>query len=141
MHRIIDPWSQYYKIFMLRIGEFYPNVSPDFDMADCPAFWRNRSIEINLMNLRDQGYLKSLKISAIIAIGFDFIVGITTGVLVWRYSDMKKVYKNSEDQLGPLELCRGFGKFKFILFTIILGLGMPLFDTCTGKGNNSDPTI
>ena len=126
---------------MLRIGIFYPNVSSDFDMADCPPFWRSRKIEINSMNLKDQGYMKNLQISAFIAIGFDFIVGITTGVLVWRYSDMKEIYKNSEDKLGPFELFPGFGKFKFILTKIILGLGMPLFDTCTGKGIHSDPMI
>ena len=93
------------------------------------------------MNPEDQGYLKNLKISAFIAIGLDLIVGISSGVLVWRYSNMKEVYENSVDKLGPLKLCRGFGRFKFILFDIIVGFGMPLFDTWTGKGNNSDPMI
>ena len=128
-------------IFFFRIGKFYPNVSSDFDMADCPEFWRNRSIEINLMNLKDEGYLKNLQISAFIAISFDLIVGITAGVLVWHNSGMKETYENSENKLGPFELFRGFGKFKFILTKIILGFGMPLIDTCTGKGNNSDPMI
>ena len=93
------------------------------------------------MNSEDQGYLKNLKISAFIAIGLDLIVGISSGVLVWRYSNMKEVYENSVDKLGPLKLCRGFGRFKFILFDIIVGFGMPLIDTCTGKSNHSDPMI
>ena len=136
---------------MLRIGIFYPKVSSDFDMADCPPFWRSRKIEINSMNLKDQGYMKNLQISAFIAIGFDFIVGIGSFVLVWKFSNMRKLYNKSTDELGPWSLFgrslgpfspfTGFGKFKFILTKIILGLGMPLFDTCTGKGNNSDPMI
>ena len=132
-------------------------------MADCPEFWRNRSIKINLMNLKDEGYLKNLKISAFIALGFDLIVGIGSAVLVWKYSDMRMLYNKCSDELGPWSLpCSGpwplfgpwslfgrpvgpftpwagFGKFKFLLFTIILGFGMPLIDTCTGKSNHSDP--
>ena len=127
-------------------------------MADCPEFWRNRSIKINLMNLKDEGYLKNLKISAFIAIGFDLIVGISSIVLVWKFS-MREAYSflcersnfNSYDDklgpwllfglsLGPFSPFTGFGKFKFILTKIIL-FAMPLIDTCTGKGNNSDPTI
>ena len=128
---LIDPRSRYDNIIMSRIGKFYPNITSDFDMADCPPFWRNRSIKINQMNLKDQGYLKNLKISSFIAIGLDLIVGVSSGVLIWRYSDMKKVYKRT----------LGFGKFKFILTTIIFGFGMPLFDTCTGKRNYSGPKI
>ena len=48
-------------ILMLRIGTIYPNVSSDFDIADCPAFWRNRTVKINLMNLKDGDYPKNLK--------------------------------------------------------------------------------
>ena len=134
---------------MFRIGKFYPNVSSDFDMADCPAFWRNRSIEINLMNLEDEGYLKNLKISAFIAISFDLIVGIGSGVLVWKFS-MQEVYKKCSDKLGPWSLFgrslgpfspfTGFGKVKFIITKIIL-FAMPLIDTCTGKGDSSGPMI
>ena len=135
---------------MFRIGKFYPNVSSDFDMADCPEFWRNRSIEINLMNLKDEGYLKNLKISAFIAIGLDLIAGISSFVIVWKFTKMRELYNKSTDELGPWSLFgqslgpfspfTGFGKFKFILTNIIL-FAMPLIDTCTGKGDSSGPMI
>ena len=108
-------------ILMLRIGTIYPNVSSDFDIADCPAFWRNRTVKINLMNLKDGDYPKNLKKTAFIAIGLDLFVGIGLTVLIFRYI-LKKVEEES-----------GFGKFRFILTKFILLFAMPLIDTCTGE--------
>ena len=110
-------------IFISRIGTIYPNVSSDFDIADCPSFWRNRTVKINLMNLKDGDYPKNLKITAFIAIGLDLFVGICFTVLVLRYIPKKEEYQTSS----------GFGKFRFILTKFILLFAMPLIDTCTSE--------
>ena len=59
---------------MFRVGLFYPNVTSDFDMADCPQFWQNRKIEINLLNMKDEEYMNNIQVSAYIAIGMDLLV-------------------------------------------------------------------
>ena len=143
---------------MFRIGKFYPNLTSDFDMAKCPEFWRSNKIKINLLNMKDEGYMDNIQISAFVAIGLDLLVGIGSFVIVWRFSEIREVYKNSEDELGPWSFpsfvpwpllgpwslfgCsvgpfkpfNGFGRLKFILFKVVLAFGMPLVDTITGKG-------
>ena len=112
-------------------------------MADCPVFWRNRKVEINLLNMKDENYMDHLQISAFIAIGIDFLVGLGSFLIVWNYSNMPLVYKKSIDELGPwskfgrtigpFKPFHGFGKLKFIITKIILGFGLPLLDTALGK--------
>ena len=118
---------------MFRIGKFYPNLTSDFDMAQCPEFWRLHKIKINLLNMKDEGYMDNIQISAYVAIGLDLFVGIGSFLVVWRFSEMRLVYIYSEDKCGPFYLFVGFGKMKFILFKIILAFGMPLVDTIMGK--------
>ena len=73
-------------MFMFRIGKgdgkFYPNVTSDFDMADCPPFWQTRKIEINLLNMKDEEYMDNIQMSAYIAIALDLLVGIGSFLLV-----------------------------------------------------------
>ena len=119
-------------ILMSRIGTIYPNISSDFDMADCPEFWRNRTIQINLMNLKDGDYPKNIKKSAFIAIGLDLfiVIGFAVRVLL----DLKKTEAViGRDELGPFKVCRGFGKFKLFLTKFIFLFEIPLIDTCTGE--------
>ena len=119
---------------MFRIGKFYPNLTSDFVMAECPEFWRSKKIKINLLNMKDEDYIDNMQISAYVAIGLDLLVGIGSFLVVWRFSQLRLVYRRSHDKCGPFELFVGFGKMKFILFKIILAFGMPLADTITGKG-------
>ena len=121
------------KIFMFRIGLFYPNLTSDFDMADCPPFWQTRKIEINLLNMKDEEYMNNIQVSAYIAIAMDLLVGIGSFIIIWRTTDLRKMWSNSEDKLGPFKMCRGFGKFNFFITKILIGFGMPLVDTALGK--------
>ena len=114
-------------------GKFYPHVTSDFDMADCPPFWKNRKIEINLLNMKDEEYMDNIQLSAFVAIALDLLVGIGSFILIWRTTNLRTIWGKSEDKLGPLKMCRGFGKFKFFITKIVLGFGMPLVDTALGK--------
>ena len=118
---------------MFRIGLFYPNVTSDFDMADCPQFWQTRKIEINLLNMKDEEYMDNIQVSAYIAIALDLLVGIGSFIIIWRYTGLRTIWSKSEDKLGPLTMCRGFGKFQFFITKILLGFGMPLVNTALGK--------
>ena len=119
---------------MFRIGKFYPNLTSDFDMAQCPEYWRSRKIKINLLNMKDEDYMDNMQISAYVAIGLDLLVGIISFLIVWGCSRMRWVYEDSKDECGPFKLFRGFGRLKFILFKVVLAFGMPLVDTIMGKG-------
>ena len=130
---VMVPRNSFDKMLMFRIGLFYPNVTSDFDMADCPPFWQTRKIEINLLNMKDEEYMDNIQLSAYIAIALDLLVGIGSFLYVWNRSKMPTVFRNSEDKLGPFKMCRGFGKFKFFITKILLGFGMPLVDTAFGK--------
>ena len=114
-------------------GNFYPNVSSDFDMSECPAFWRNHKVKINLLNMKDEDYMDNIRISAFIAIGMDLLVGIGSFLFIWNCSYMPTVYKNRKDKLGPFTLFAGFGRFKFFITKILIGFGLPLVDTVLGK--------
>ena len=104
-------------------------------MSNCPEFWQSQKIKINVMNLTDVESVNTNSIAAYVAIGLDLLVGIVAFSLVWKYSDMPKYYKNSEDKLCGLKLFRGFGKMKFIITKIIIGFGfISLLDTIMGKG-------
>ena len=128
---------------MFRIGLFYPNVTSDFDMADCPQFWQNRKIEINLLNMKDEEYMDNIQLSAYIAIGMDLLVGIGSIIFIWCVV-YQNVFRHCKDEVGPWSLfgCTigpftpfaGFGKFKFFITKILIGFGMPLMDTALGKG-------
>ena len=130
-------------MFMFRIGLFYPNVTSDFDMADCPPFWQNRKIEINLLNMKDEDYMDNIQVSAYIAIALDLFVGIGSIIYIWNYSNMPTVFRNCKDEvgpwskfgctIGPFTPFAGFGKFKFFITKILIGFGMPLLDTFLGK--------
>ena len=102
-------------------------------MADCPPFWQTRKIEINLLNMKDEEYMDNIQLSAYIAIALDLLFGIGLFVVIWRTTSLRTMWSNSEDKLGPLKMCRGFGKFKFFVTKILLGFGMPLVDTALGK--------
>ena len=119
---------------MFRIGKFYPNLTSDFDMAKCPEFWRSNKIKINLLNMKDEGYMDNIQRSAYVAIGLDLLVGIISFLIVWCFSWMRWVCEHSKDECGPFKLFRGFGQLKFILFKVVLTFGMPLVDTIMGKG-------
>ena len=126
---------------MFRIGEFYPDLTPDFSYDDCPTFWQNKKININVLNMGKEDYMKNIKISSYIGIVLDVIVEIAAFFCVWLIG-MESVFRHSEDDIGPLLLCgryygpfrpfRGFGKVKFILIKIILGFGLSFADTITG---------
>ena len=128
---------------MFRIGLFYPNVTSDFDMADCPPFWQTRKIEINLLNMKDEEYMDNIQVSAFIAIALDLLVGIGSFIIIWRTTGLPTIWSKSKDEvgpwslfgcnIGPFKMCRGFGKFKFFITKILLGFGMPLGDTALGK--------
>ena len=118
---------------MFRIGLFYPNVTSDFDMANCPPFWQTRKIEINLLNMKDEEYMDNIRMNAFNAIGMDIVVGIGSFIYIWRTTNLRTIWSKSEDKLCCFTLCRGFGKVKFFFTTILLGFGMPLADTVTGK--------
>ena len=128
---------------MFRVGLFYPNVTSDFDMADCPQFWQNRKIEINLLNMKDEEYMDNIQVSAYIAIGMDLLVGIGSIIFIWNCSYMPNAFRNSKDEVGPWSLfgCTigpftpfaRFGRFKFFITKILLGFGLPLVDTALGK--------
>ena len=134
---------------MFRIGEFYPDLTPDFSFDDCPQFWQNNKIKINVLNMGNEDYMKNIQVSSYIGIALDVIVEIVVFYYVWRgkwyyiEGGMRGVYRNSKDELGPWLLCgrrygpfrpfRGFGKFKFILIKIILGFGLSFADTITGE--------
>ena len=131
---------------MFRIGVFYPDLTPDFSYDDCPEFWQNNKININVLNMRKEDYMKNIQISSYVGIALDVIVEIVAFYFVWfglKYSwGMRGLYRDSNDELGPWLLCgryygpfrpfRGFGKFKFILIKIILGFGLSFADTITG---------
>ena len=146
------------KIFMFRIGLFYPNLTSDFDMADCPPFWQTRKIEINLLNMKDEEYMDNIQVSAYIAIALDLLVGIGSIIFIWNCSNMPTVYRNSKNEVGPWSKFGftigkvssrrssantltvgpftpfvGFGKVYFVITKILPGFGMPLLDTALGK--------
>ena len=76
-------------------------------MADCPKFWKSTKIQINVLNMGEEDYMDNIEISAYIAVVLDILVGIGSFLIVWRYSDMRKVYNNRElvnDELGPWSL-------------------------------------
>ena len=123
---------------MFRIGLFYPNVTSDFDMANCPPFWQTRKIEINLLNMKDEEYMDNIQVSAYIAIALDLLVGIGSFIIIWRTTNLRYLWTISKDTLGPFKMCRGFGKVKFFITTICIGFGMPLVDTALGKGKLFD---
>ena len=102
-------------------------------MADCPRFWQTRKIEINLLNMKDEEYMDNIQVSAYIAIALDLLVGIGSFIFIWRTSDLRTIWSKSEDKLGPMKMCRGFGKIKFFITKIFLGFGMPLVNTALGK--------
>ena len=130
-------------MFTFRIGLFYPNLTSDFDMADCPPFWQTRKIEINLLNMKDEEYMDNIQLSAFVAIALDLLVGIGSFLFVWNFSNMPAFFRNSKDEVGPWSKfgCTigpftpfvGFGKVYFVITKIFLGFGMPLADTVTGK--------
>ena len=103
-------------------------------MADCPPFWQNRKIEINLMNMKDgEPSNDNIQMKAFIAIGLDLLVGIGSCIYLWRKTGLRTIWKNSEDKLGPFKMFRGFGKFRFFITKILIGFGMPFVDTALGK--------
>ena len=122
-------------------GKFYPHVTSDFDMADCPPFWQTRKIEINLLNMKDEKYMDNIQLSAYIAIAIDLLVGIGSGLIVWNFSNMPAFFRNSKDEVGPWSKfgCTigpytpfvGFGKVYFVITKIFIGFGM--IDTASGK--------
>ena len=76
-------------------------------MADCPKFWKSTKIQINVLNMGEEDYMDIIEISAYIAAVLDILVGIGSFLIVWRYSEMRKVYNNRElvnDELGPWSL-------------------------------------
>ena len=76
-------------------------------MADCPEFWKSTKIQINVLNMGEEDYMDIIEISAYIAAVLDILVGIGSFLIVWRYSEMRKVYNNRElvnDELGPWSL-------------------------------------
>ena len=93
-------------------------------MNECPAFWRNRKVKINLLNMKDEEYMKNIRISAFIAIGMDLLVGIGSFIIIWRYTNLRKMWSVSGG---------GFEKLKFFIMKILLAFGMPMVDTVLGK--------
>ena len=80
---------------------------------------------------------------AFIAIVIDAFVGIACFLLVWQFSNLKRLYEKSEDEIGPWSLAGrsigpfipfvGYGKIVFIITKIILAFGLPFVDTFLGK--------
>ena len=86
-----------------------------------------------MLNMKDEGYMDNIRMSAFIAIALDLLVGIGSFINIWRTTGLIYMWSNSEDRLGPLKLCRGFGKLKFFITKIVIGFGMPLVNTALGK--------
>ena len=126
---------------MFRIGEFYPNLSPDFSYDNCPQFWQDHKIQIDVLNMGNENYMKNIQVSAYVGIALDVIVEIFMFYHIWQ-GGMRYVYRLSEDEIGPWALFgrsygpfkpfAGFGKMKFILTKIIFGVGLSFADTITG---------
>ena len=91
--------------------------------------------------MREEGYMKNIETSAYAAIGIDILVGIVSFILIWKKTNLQAIYMKSKDKygpwflsgrcwslsVGPIRCFTGFGKA-----TIIIGFGMPLFDTISG---------
>ena len=100
---------------MFRIGEFYPELTPDFSYDDCPQYWQDHKIKINVLNMGNENYMKNIQISSYVGIALDLCVGITFFILIWLgnsiSSEIKsKIYKTSEKFLDSLTLttCSNF---------------------------------
>lgn len=86
--------------------------------------------------------MDNINTSAFIAILIDAFVGIACFILVWKYSNLKKFYEKSEDEIGPWSFAGfffgpfipfiGYGKTVFIFTKIILTFGLPFVDTFLG---------
>ena len=103
-------------------------------MADCPQFWQSRKVEINLLNMKDEEYMDNIQLSAIVAIALDLLVGIGSFIFIWRTTGLRTMWRNSRFELCGFTLCRGFRNLKFFIMKIVLGFGMPLWNTALGKG-------
>ena len=92
--------------------------------------------------MKDANYMANIKKSAFIAILIDAFVGIACFILVWNFSNLKKFYKKSKDEIGPWSFAGfsfgpfipfiGYGKAVFIFTKVILTFGLPFIDTFLG---------
>ena len=80
---------------------------------------------MDLKNAGYAGFMDNIETAAYIAIGFDITVGVLSFLLNLCCGDLRDHFKNASG-------CCGLRKFKFILFTIIIGFGTPLTDTISG---------
>ena len=122
--------------FDFRIGDFYPPLKTDFNQTrDCPIFWRDKKIKINLLNMANEDYIDNIQLLAYVGLGINILVSIACFVLIWRFSRISTAYKQEN---GPLfEICGrkilpGYAKIKFAFFKIILVFVWPLVDSVLG---------
>ena len=125
-------------------------------MANCPRFWRNRKVEIRLLDLTEAKYLDAILMETpYIIIATSLLIGILNFVYVWQSSNLKDVYKQNKRMLtkvykqikegdGMVPNCvtrlfcklansKAFPKYFFIIYRIIWQFTMPLIDTVAGK--------
>ena len=78
----------HFRLYILfRIGDYYPELKSDFDQtADCPVFWRDKKIKINLLNMTNEDYIDNIQLLAYVGLGINVLVSIACFVIVWRYS-------------------------------------------------------
>ena len=120
-----------------RVGVYYPPLESNFSpIADCPKFWRDKKIKINVLNITNENYIENIQKLAYIGLGINVLVSIACFIIVWRYSRISIAYKNTNGpffELGGRQILPGFGKVKFVLVKIILVFGWPLVDSILGK--------
>ena len=112
-------------------------------MANCPRFWRNRKVEIRLLDLTEAKYMDAILMETpYIIIATSLLIGILNFVYVWHSSNLKEVYKQIGmvskrvtrfNCINRINSNRKFAKYCFIIVRIILPFTLPLIDTFLGK--------
>ena len=107
-------------------------------MTNCPRFWRNRKVEIRLLNLTEAKYMDAILMETpYIIIATSLLIGIFNFVYVWHSSNLKEVYKQIKEGDGNcvtrLYCIKEFAKYFFIIVRIIVPFTLPLIDTFLGK--------
>ena len=109
-------------------------------MSNCPRFWRNRKVEIRLLNLTEAKFMDAILMETpYIIIATSLLIGILNFVYVWHSSNLKNFYKQLKEGdersncVTRFYCCKGFTKYFCIIVRIIVPFTIPLMDTFLGK--------